>query len=94
MNSYIKKLIKWNNENQRSIVPIERRNSDWRYQIMELSETELKSELLNWSREKMIVWLNWNDPNGIWTDEDSIAEGMKPLTKENAYNYIYKLLIE
>ncbi len=93
MNSYIKKLIYINNQNQQSIIPERKRKSDWRYQIMELSETKLKSELLNWSREKMIIWLNWNDPNGIWTDEDSIAENMKPLTKEKAYNYICKFLI-
>lgn len=75
MNTYVKRLIRSNNENQRKIVPEHLRDQDWRYQIMKLSEVDLERELSRWSREKMIYWMDWNDPNGIWTDEDAIAEG-------------------
>ncbi|MBK7425581.1 MAG: hypothetical protein IPI60_00345 [Saprospiraceae bacterium] len=31
-------------------------------------------ELKRWSREDVIDWLKWNDPNGIYTDKGSMAE--------------------
>lgn len=40
------------------------------------------------SRELLIEWLIWNDRNGVYSDADSIAEGMNPLTKEEAINII------
>ena len=40
------------------------------------------------SREELIELLVTNDPNGTWTDSDSIAEGMSPLTKEEAISKI------
>lgn len=36
------------------------------------------------TRETIIDWLCWNDPNGTYTDRDSIAEGMKRMTLEEA----------
>lgn len=36
------------------------------------------------TREQLIEWLVWNDGNGVYTDEDSIAEGYTPLTLETA----------
>lgn len=32
------------------------------------------------TRRQIIDWLVWNDPNGIYTDRDSQAEGYPPLT--------------
>jgi len=61
---YIKKLVYINNQNQQPIIPEEERKSDWRYQLMELSPVDLQIELFTWSREKMITWLVWCDPNG------------------------------
>jgi hypothetical protein len=40
--------------------------------------------LLNGRREDIIVWLAWNDPNGVWSDQDSAAEGWKPMTLEQS----------
>lgn len=31
-------------------------------------------------RQSVITWLCWNDPNGIYADEDTQAEQQKPLT--------------
>lgn len=66
------------------IVPEEQRHHDWRYQLMELSEDTLLKELKAMPREKLIEWLAWNDVHGIFLDEDSIAEGYEPLSKEEA----------
>lgn len=36
------------------------------------------------TREQIIAWLVWNDPNGCYTDEDSLAEGFERLTRQRA----------
>lgn len=33
------------------------------------------------TRDALISWLTWNDPNGIYTDSDSEAEGYPPWTR-------------
>lgn len=48
------------------------KNQNYRYKFM--TEEELRNELKNWSREDLIEWLSWNDPNGIYRDEESLAE--------------------
>ncbi|MES2448602.1 MAG: hypothetical protein V4546_15545 [Bacteroidota bacterium] len=47
-------------------------NPNYRYKF--LSEEELRNELKNWSRQDFINWLCWNDRNGIYRDEKSLAE--------------------
>lgn len=39
---------------------------------------------MNGSREEIIRWLTWNDPNGVWSDDDSAAEGWRPMDLEQA----------
>ena len=46
------------------------------------------------SREDIIAWLVWNDRNGIYTDEDSVAEGYPPLTLDSARVLMRKVLDE
>lgn len=36
------------------------------------------------TRERIIEWLVWNDPNGTYTDTDSAADGMPALSLERA----------
>jgi hypothetical protein len=36
------------------------------------------------TREQIIAWLVWNDPNGCYSDEDSEAEVYVKLTRESA----------
>lgn len=33
------------------------------------------------TRDALIAWLTWNDPNGIYTDSDGEAEGYPPMTR-------------
>lgn len=44
------------------------------HRIAELSQVELEKEIATWTREQLIQWLSWNDPNGVYTDQDSLAE--------------------
>jgi len=44
------------------------------------------------SREQLICWLVWNDPNGIYTDDDSLAEGYSPLSLEQARETMQEIL--
>ena len=46
------------------------------------------------TREEIIAWLVWNDPNGVWTDKDSEAEGWRPITLEAARAAMQKSLAE
>ena len=46
------------------------------------------------TREDIIAWLVWNDRNGIYTDEDSVAEDYPPLTLESARVLMRKVLDE
>ena len=36
------------------------------------------------TREQIVNWLMWNDPNGTYSDLDSEADDMKAITLENA----------
>ena len=36
------------------------------------------------TREQIIEWLIWNDSDGCFSDEDALAEGLAPLTYEEA----------
>lgn len=47
-----------------------------------------RQRLMGWSREDLIAWLRWNDPNGSYTDEDAATEDMDPLEVEDAVDII------
>lgn len=54
------------------------------YTIMDLKGDVLFNELNSWSRLDLIEWLCWNDSNGVYKDEDSLAEFDNVLSKEEA----------
>jgi hypothetical protein len=41
-----------------------------------------------WSRQKLIDWLCWNDPNGLWRDKDMIANDMDPMSQDEAVDEV------
>lgn len=49
---------------------------------------KVRADLLTWPREKLIGWLNWVDANGIWSDEDMVANDMDPMTVEDAVDQV------
>lgn len=42
--------------------------------VVEISEDELILLLNGLDRQDIIEWLMWNDPNGIYSDEQSLIE--------------------
>lgn len=64
------------------------------YQIMELNGDALEAELKKWSRLELIEWLNWNDSNGVYKDEDSLREFDNILSKEEAIEIITRQIEE
>lgn len=54
------------------------------YTIMDLQGDILFNELNSWSRLDLIEWLCWNDQNGVYKDEDSLAEFGNILNREEA----------
>jgi hypothetical protein len=56
-----------------------------KFLMSQFGTAEIQEWLLkDGSREDLISWLVWNDPNGIYTDADSLAEGYSPLSLELA----------
>lgn len=52
---------------------------------VEYHSTAFQWQLLrDGTRDQIIAWLCWNDPNGTYTDHDSAAEGCSALTRERA----------
>lgn len=68
------------------------RLSDWRYQLTELIDEELLEQVNAMSRTELIEWLAWNDRNGLFLDEDAIAEGYPPLTEQEARMCVYGII--
>lgn len=56
--------------------------------IMDLSKENLEQFLIFISREELIDWLQWNDPNGIYRDIDSLSEFGSILTKAEGVEII------
>ena len=52
------------------------------YSIMDASEEILNMFLNDVTREELILWLSWNDPNGVYTDKDSMGDFERIMTKE------------
>lgn len=44
--------------------------------------------MTTWDRKKLIDWLCWVDPNGIWTDKDMHANDMDPMSQEEAVDQV------
>ena len=58
------------------------------YQYVFMNEIELRAELKNWSRQSLIDWLKWNDPNGVYDDKQSLNEIGSILSHEEAVEII------
>lgn len=58
------------------------------YRLTFLNEVELRKELASWRREDLISWLKWNDPNGIYRDDESLEELGNVMTKEEGVELV------
>jgi hypothetical protein len=67
---------------------ISKRKSFWQQdnypyvRVVEISEDALLQLVNALSREDIIEWLMWNDPNGIYSDEQSLKELGNIITRE------------
>ena len=68
--------------------------STWNYQIMELQGEALIIELKTYTRQTIITWLQWNDPNGIYEDKLSLKEFGKVLTLKEEIEIILRQIKE
>lgn len=64
------------------------------YIIMTLKKEDLLKELNSWSRLELIDWLAWNDRNGIYRDEISLAEFGEILSREKAIEIMTRQILE
>lgn len=64
------------------------------YEIMDLTEEQLDSFLKLAAREEIIDWLQWNDPNGVYRDEQSMAEFGNICSKEEAIEIVKRQVLE
>ena len=61
------------------------KNSGYRYQdITEITEDRLLLLANAMTREDIQEWLIWNDPNGIYSDEQSLKELDNMVTRDEA----------
>ena len=50
------------------------RDRDWRHLFITLRGKELNKEISFLSRKQIISWLEWEDPDGVYSDADSRRE--------------------
>jgi hypothetical protein len=48
-----------------------------------MKDTDMTDLLENGSRAELLAYCAWNDPNGVWTDEQCASEGYEPATVED-----------
>jgi hypothetical protein len=61
------------------------KNTGYCYQdITEISEGNLLLLVNAMTREDIQQWLKWNDPNGIYSDEQSLKELGNTMTRDEA----------
>jgi hypothetical protein len=59
-----------------------------------LSEELLIALVNGMSRNDIIEWLSWNDPNGIYNDEQSLKELGNVMTKEEGVEILLRQVEE
>ena len=50
--------------------------------------------LHGYTRDQILSWLEWNDPNGAYSDEDAAREGQPPLTHAEAADLAFEHVAE
>jgi hypothetical protein len=51
-----------------------------------------ESDLVNLTRNELISWLKWNNPKGVYLDEESIRKYGEKMPYEEAYWAVLKEL--
>ena len=64
------------------------------YEIMDLPEAQLSEFLKHALREEIISWLQWNDPNGVYRDDISLAEFGTILSREEGIEIVKRQILQ
>lgn len=64
------------------------------YRYIFMNEEELRAELKGWCRQDLINWLKWNDPNGIYRDDESMEEVGFIMTYEQGVEIMIKQILK
>jgi len=64
------------------------------YQIMDFDGVDLLNELDCWSRLDILDWLQWNDPNGVYMDDDTYREAGHRIERHEALEIILRQITE
>jgi len=71
------------------------KNSGYSYQsLTKISEESLILLVNAMTREDLIEWLNWNDPNGIYRDEQSLKELGNVMSREEGIEILLRQIEE
>ncbi|WP_374163813.1 hypothetical protein [Arcticibacter sp. MXS-1] len=62
--------------------------------MIEISFEKVVLLINSLSREDMIEWLSWNDPNGIYSDERSLKELGNVMSREEAAEIMLRQIEE
>ena len=69
-------------------------NNFGRESLTSLSEDRLVTLINGMSRQDIIEWLSWNDPNGIYHDEQSLKELGNIMTHEEGLEILLRQVEE
>lgn len=71
------------------------KNSGYKYQTLtEITEAKLILLVNAMSREDLIEWLSWNDPNGIYQDQQSLKELGNVMSREEGMEILLRQVEE
>lgn len=62
--------------------------------VLEINEAEFIILLNSLTREDIIEWLIWNDPNGIYSDEQSLKEFCNVMSREEGLEIMLRQVEE
>lgn len=62
--------------------------------VLEMNDAELIILLNSLTKEDIAEWLMWNDPNGIYSDEQSIKELGNIMSREEGLEIILRQVEE
>ena len=60
------------------------------WDIFDIPEEKLISIVHSISRQDLIKWLSWNDPNGIYSDSQSLKEFDRIMTREEGVEILLR----
>ena len=67
------------------------KTSGYKFQdIIQLPEEKLLLLINSMSREDLIEWLSWNDPNGIYSDSQSMKEFGRVMSRDEGMEILLR----